>query len=166
MEPSEDLQRRETAPPFSSGPSTQHLGRDGGTVQRVSGSDGCVSGSAGKTSRTKQRKQLLTHHHQRQLVRVHARRLLHFALVGGHVRHLRVRNGDGGIAHFGVSGEPEPGGDGGVAIAVRLAAGVRQDLKSGDLVEMFPQSCLLTVAPWRFPLLTDTKVHFGSRLPD
>lgn len=148
-------------------------GNCGERVQRASGSDGCVcsdsasrSGSAGKTSRTKRRKRLLTHHHQRQLVRVHARRLLHFALVGGRVRRPRVGDGDGGVAHFGVSGEPEPGGDGGVAIAVRLAAGVRQDLKGGDLFEMFPQSCLLAVALWRFPLLTYTKVHFGSHLPD
>ena len=33
-EPSADLQRRETEPPFSSGPSTQHLGVVGGTVGR------------------------------------------------------------------------------------------------------------------------------------
>lgn len=138
-------------------------GNCGERVQRVSGSDGCVcsdlmswSGSAGKTSRNKRRKQLLTHHHQRQLVCVHARRLLHFALVGGRVRQPRVGDGDGGVAHFGVSGEPEPRGDGGVTIAVRLAAGVGQDLKGGDLVEMFPQSCLLAV----------TKIHFGSHLPD
>lgn len=119
-------------PPPSTWAATGELFRVSGSDRRVCSDSASRSGSAGKTSRTKQRKQLLTHHHQRQLLRVHARRLLHFALVGGRVRHPRVRNGDGGVAHFGVTGELEPGGDGGVAIAVRLAAGVRQNLKGGE----------------------------------
>lgn len=67
----------------------------------------------------------LTHHHQSDFSHVDTRRLLDFTLVGGCVRDPRTRDGDGSVTLGGVSCEPEPGGDAGVAVPVRLAPRVR-----------------------------------------